>query len=72
MQLRKADEMEQNHNLKVARNAFMFYTVALIIWAMYDLIITGKLGWQMTILLGGDSNFLVVKKYFILSNGNER
>ena len=57
MKLHKADEMEQNHNLKAARNAFMFYTVALIIWAMYDLIITGKLGWRMTIFLVGTAIF---------------
>ncbi|WP_343032924.1 hypothetical protein [Virgibacillus doumboii] len=57
MKLRKADEMEQNHNIKAARNAFMFYTAALLIWAIYDFITTGKLGWQMTILLVGTAVF---------------
>ena len=57
MMIRKSDEMEQNHNLKSARNTFMFYTVALLIWAVYDFINTGDSGWQMTILLVGTAVF---------------
>jgi len=33
MKLRKPDEMERSHNLNSARNAFIFYTIALLIWA---------------------------------------
>lgn len=57
MKLRKPDEMEKSHNLKSARNAFMFYTAALLIWAFYDFITTGDYGWQMTILLVGTAIF---------------
>lgn len=54
MKLRKADEMEKDHNLKSARNAFVFYTAALLIWA---LIHTGDTGIPMTILLVGSAVF---------------
>ncbi|GAA0610430.1 hypothetical protein GCM10009001_29640 [Virgibacillus siamensis] len=57
MKLQKPDEMERSHNLKSARNAFMFYIAALIIWAIYDFITTGKAGLQMTILLVGTAVF---------------
>lgn len=57
MKWRKPDEMEQSHNLKSARNAFIFYTIALLIWATYDFIITGNLDWQVTILLIGTAIF---------------
>lgn len=53
MKLRKADEMEKSHNLKAAKNAFLFYTAALVIWGIYDFITTGDSGWQVTILLIG-------------------
>lgn len=57
MKLHKADEMEQNHNLKAAKNAFTFYSAALFIWGLYDFITTGHYGWQLTILLVGTSIF---------------
>lgn len=53
MKLRKPDEMEQRHNLKSARNAFMFYAVALFVWAIYDFIDTGNVNWQLTIFTVG-------------------
>lgn len=57
MKLRKPDEMEQKHNLLSARNAFLFYVVALLIWGVYDFVTTGDAGWQMTILLVGAAIF---------------
>ncbi|WP_245183530.1 hypothetical protein [Lentibacillus salicampi] len=57
MKLSKPDEMEQSHNLKAGRNGFMFYSLALLIWAIYDFIATGEMGWQMTILLLGTGIF---------------
>lgn len=49
--------MEEDHNLKSARNGFRFYTAALLTWAIYDFITVGELGWQMTILLIGTAIF---------------
>ncbi|QHA91268.1 hypothetical protein [Bacillus sp. N1-1] len=57
MKLRKADEMEKDHNLKSARNAFVFYTAALLIWALIHVIHTGDTGISMTILLVGSAVF---------------
>ncbi len=57
MKLRKPDEMEQSHNFKAARNAFMFYTVALFVWGLYDFVTTGDYGWQFIIMLVGVSIF---------------
>ena len=51
--IRKANEKEKSHDLKAARNSFMFYTIALLIWAFVSFINTGDFGWQMTILLIG-------------------
>ncbi|WP_273853467.1 hypothetical protein [Guptibacillus spartinae] len=57
--MRKADEMEKDHNLKSARNAFVFYTAALLIWAVIHLIQTGETGFPMTILLIGTAVFWI-------------
>ncbi|MFK3959886.1 hypothetical protein [Guptibacillus hwajinpoensis] len=57
MKLRKADEMEKDHNLKSARNAFIFYTAALFIWGLIHLIQTGNTGVPITILLVGSAIF---------------
>lgn len=53
MKLRKPDEMEQRHNLKSASNAFIFYAVALFVWAIYDFIDTGNVNLQLTIFTIG-------------------
>ncbi|RLQ93862.1 hypothetical protein [Falsibacillus albus] len=55
--MRKADEMEKAHNDKSAKNAFLFYTAALLIWSMYDLFTKGKTGWEFTVLLIGNAIF---------------
>lgn len=69
MNSRKPDEMEKSHNVKSARNAFMFYAVVLFVWTVYDFIATGDLGLQMTIFLGGMLVFLWSK--VILSKQTE-
>ncbi|AKF93455.1 hypothetical protein ABE137_01475 [Brevibacillus laterosporus] len=61
--MRKADEMEKSHNEKSARNTFMFYTVALLIWSLYDLVKTGSAGIQFTILLIGTAIFYWTRVY---------
>lgn len=57
MKLRKADEMEQNHNLKSARNSFVFYTIALATWVIYEFIKTGEPGLEVFILIVGGAVF---------------
>ncbi|SMG23538.1 hypothetical protein [Paenibacillus aquistagni] len=57
MRFRKADEMEKYQNEKSAKNAFMFYTTALLIWSLYDFFAKGEAGWQSTILLIGSAIF---------------
>ncbi|RPJ94122.1 hypothetical protein CW357_17060 [Rummeliibacillus sp. TYF005] len=54
MKLKKADEMEKYQSDQSAKNGFIFYTVALLIWSMYDFFIKGNSGWQFTILLLGN------------------
>ncbi|GGA46523.1 hypothetical protein [Paenibacillus physcomitrellae] len=51
--LRRADEMEQYQSDQSAKYGFIFYTVALLVWALYDWISTGDSGWQFSILLVG-------------------
>ena len=64
MKIRKPDEMEQKHYLMSAKNAFIFYVIALLIWSAYDLVTTGDTGWQMTILLVGAAIFWWSKVIF--------
>ncbi|WP_036696308.1 hypothetical protein [Paenibacillus taiwanensis] len=53
IKLRKADEMEQFYNEKSTKNGFLFYTAALLGWALYDFFTKGTPGLQMTLLLIG-------------------
>ncbi|MDU4694837.1 MAG: hypothetical protein E6Y08_03405 [Paenibacillus sp.] len=53
MKQRKADEMEQYQNEKSTKYGFIFYTIALLAWSLYDFVIKGEAGWQLTILLIG-------------------
>lgn len=62
--MRKQDEMERYHNDKSAKNAFVFYTIALLVWALYDLANKGNSGLQFTILLIGNAIFLWTRVYF--------
>ncbi|QOS97912.1 hypothetical protein JNUCC42_15335 [Brevibacterium sp. JNUCC-42] len=61
--MRKADEMEKSHNEKSAKNTFMFYTVALLIWSLYDFFKSGNTGLQFTILLIGTAIFFWTRVY---------
>lgn len=62
--MRKQDEMERSHNDKSAKNAYVFYTIALLVWALYDLVNKGNSGFQFTILLVGNAIFLWTRVYF--------
>lgn len=64
MKMRKADEMEQYQNDKSAKNAFTFFTIALLAWSLIDFFMTGKTGWQFTILLIGNAIFLWSRVYY--------
>ncbi|WP_397537812.1 hypothetical protein [Rummeliibacillus pycnus] len=55
MRFQKADEMEKYQSDQSAKNGFIFYTISLLIWSLYDLFIKGNSGWQFTILLFGNA-----------------
>jgi len=55
MKLRKADEMERYQSDQSAKYGFIFYTIALLIWSLYDFFVKGDSGWQFTILLIGNA-----------------
>lgn len=57
MNIEKVDEMERFQNEKSAVYAFMFYDMALLIWALFDFFSRGELGLQFTILLAGNVIF---------------
>ncbi|CAM2880392.1 hypothetical protein PASE110613_05675 [Paenibacillus sediminis] len=57
MKFRKADEMERYQSEKSAKYAFMFYTIALLVWSLFDFFTKGKTGWEFTILLIGNAIF---------------
>lgn len=58
MIMKKVDEMERFQNEKSAVYAFVFYDLALLIWALFDFFSKGELGLQFTILLAGNVIFL--------------
>lgn len=64
MKLRKADEMEQYQNDKSAKNAYMFFTIALLVWSLIDFFTKGKTGWEFTILLIGNAIFFWSRAYY--------
>jgi hypothetical protein len=53
MKLRKADEMEKYQSDQSAKYGFLFYTLALLVWSLYDFFVKGDSGWQMVVLLVG-------------------
>ncbi|MEH7107833.1 hypothetical protein [Bacillus sp. JJ1764] len=55
MRLRKADEMEKYQSDQSAKYGFIFYTLSLLIWSLYELFSKGNSGWQFTILLIGSA-----------------
>ncbi|MEH7459725.1 hypothetical protein V7183_21670 [Bacillus sp. JJ1127] len=65
MKFRKQDEMEQYQVAKAGKNAFMFYTVALLIWSLFDNFRNAHLGNAFLILCLGNTVYfttLVVQK----------
>ncbi|MGF2800157.1 hypothetical protein [Bacillus thuringiensis] len=65
MWIQKQDEMEQHHVAKASKNAFMVYTVLLLIWSLYDNFRNGYLGNAFLILSVGNAVYfltLVVQK----------
>ncbi|PHD54547.1 hypothetical protein COF61_31290 [Bacillus toyonensis] len=65
MWIQKQDEMEKHHVAKASKNAFMVYTVLLLIWSLYDNFRNGHLGNAFLILLIGNAVYfwtLVVQK----------
>jgi len=57
MKLRKADEMEKYQNDKSAKNAHIFFTVALLVWSLVNFFTKGQTGWEFSILLLGNVVF---------------
>jgi uncharacterized membrane protein YgdD (TMEM256/DUF423 family) len=64
MKLRKADEMEQLQNDKSAKNTYLFFSIALLIWSLINFFTTGKTGWEFTILLIGNAIFWGSKMFY--------
>ncbi|WP_410717658.1 hypothetical protein [Brevibacillus sp. SIMBA_040] len=64
MKLRKADEMEQHQNDKSAKNAYIFFNLALLTWSLINFFSKGKTGWEFSILLIGNAIFLWTRVYF--------
>ncbi|KXY40499.1 MULTISPECIES: hypothetical protein [Bacillus] len=65
MRIQKQDEMEQYHIAKASKNAFMVYTVLLLIWSLFDNFRNGHLGNAFLILSIGNAVYfltLVVQK----------
>ncbi|MGF9696526.1 hypothetical protein [Paenibacillus sp. MABNR03] len=57
MKLQRADEMEQFQNDKSAKNTYIFFTLAFLLWSAINLISKGKTGWEFTILMIGNAIF---------------
>ena len=53
MKLTKSDEMEKYHSEQAAKYGFIFYTIALLVWSLFDFFVKGDSGWQMVVLLIG-------------------
>lgn len=65
MKMRKQDEMEKYQSDKAAKYGFLFYTVVLLLWSIYNQITSkGNGGWQYSILLGGIVVYFVSRVYF--------
>ncbi|WP_242274443.1 hypothetical protein [Bacillus cereus group sp. BfR-BA-01310] len=65
MWIQKQDEMEQHHVAKASKNAFMVYTVLLLIWSLYDNFRNDHLGNAFFILSVGNAVYfltLVIQK----------
>ncbi|WP_028403224.1 hypothetical protein [Ectobacillus panaciterrae] len=54
MKLKKQDEMEQYQVAKASKNAFIFYTLSLLIWSLYDNLTNHHLGNAFLIMCIGN------------------
>lgn len=59
----KSNEMNGPRKEKSATYALLFYSVALLVWSIYDIFIRDKFGVPLCILLIGSSVFLWTKVY---------
>ena len=57
MKLKKPDEMEKYQNEKSAGYAFIFYSLALLVWSLFDFFSKGSVGIQFIILSIGNVIF---------------
>ncbi|WP_340003711.1 hypothetical protein MHH52_16910 [Paenibacillus sp. FSL K6-0276] len=64
MKLRKADEMEQCQTEKSAKNAYIFFTLALLVWSLFNFFTKGETGWEFPILMIGNTVFLWSKVFY--------
>ncbi|PEQ54987.1 hypothetical protein [Bacillus cereus] len=65
MRIQKQDEMEQYHVAKASKNAFIVYSVLLLIWSLYDNFRNDHLGNAFLILSIGNAVYfftLVIQK----------
>ncbi|MGL3067057.1 MULTISPECIES: hypothetical protein [Planococcus] len=63
----KATIKENKRKQKKERSStygFLFYSVALFVWALYDFVLNDKTGWQMPILLIGLAIYLWSKVFY--------
>jgi RsiW-degrading membrane proteinase PrsW (M82 family) len=56
--------MEKYENKQAAKTSFLFYTMALLIWTLYDLIKNGERGLQFLILMIGTAIFFWTRVYY--------
>lgn len=62
--MRKADEMEQQQNDKSAKNTYIFFTIALLVWSLFNFFTKGKTGWEFSILLTGNVIFFWSRVFY--------
>lgn len=62
--MRKADEMEKSQANKSAIIAFVFYTIALLVYSIYSVSTSGELGIPFIILMVGLVVFFVSNLIF--------
>ncbi|KAA0956039.1 hypothetical protein FQ085_14400 [Planococcus sp. ANT_H30] len=62
-----ATKKENKRKQKKERSStygFLFYSVALFVWSLYDFVLNDKTGWQMPILLIGLAIYLWSKVFY--------
>lgn len=64
MKIQKADEMERYHSDQSAKNGFIFYTLALLIWSLVHFLAKGETGWEFTVMLAGCAVYFGSRVFF--------